>query len=74
MPLKDLLFLTELILLRNAELKSFTAFFISHVQYVTSPASVYFDEAGKTSLSQKKVFFILGYTETSVQPMDFKSL
>ena len=68
------LFLTELILLGNSELKSLTTFFISHLQYVTSQALVYFEEAEKTSLSQKKVFFILVYTEKSLQPMDFKSL
>lgn len=49
-------------------------FFISHLQYVTSQATVYFEEAEKTSLSQKKVLFILVYTEKSLNSMDFKSL
>lgn len=66
--------LTELILLGNSELRSLTTFFISPLQYVTSQASVYFEEAEKTSLSQKKVLFILVYTEKSLNPMDFKSL
>lgn len=68
------LFLTELILLGNSELTSLATFFISHLQYVTSQAALYFEEAEKTSLSCKKVFFILVYTEKSLQPMDFKSL
>lgn len=41
---------------------------------LTSQASVYFEEAEKTSLSQKKVFFILVFTEKSLNPVDFKSL
>lgn len=41
---------------------------------LTSQASVYFEEAEKTSLSQKKVFFILVFTEKSLNLVDFKSL
>lgn len=68
------IFLTELILLRNSGLSHYLLVFISLLQYVTSQASVYFEEAEKTSSSQKKVFFILVFTEKSLSPVDFQSL